>query len=187
MFTLRRSALPIVRRTAMRRTATRRMASDMPVPQSQYAKFADGKPRNEGWESTIAWFYPSSFLIIVWIVAFDPETDIRAWANAEARARLELKRQGMTEFKFGTHYQSLSDDELKKEWDEFSAKALRMVRIIFLSKYLIPPLKMDMRSKLAKAHHPSWFSLTCTHASRPMMTTTTTMRTKVGYLNDFVA
>jgi len=129
MFALRRSTLPIARRTA-----TRRMAGDVPVPQSQHTKFADGKPLNEGWESTIAWFYPSSFLIIVWIHAFEPDTDIRGWANAEARARLELKRQGMTEFKFGTHYQSLSDDELKKEWDTFSAKALKMVRSFLFEK-----------------------------------------------------
>ena len=137
MFALRRSCIVAARRTTNNNVTTttttttrRRLASDhhdIPVPQSQFAKFAEHSPKNEGWESTIAWWYPSSLLIIFCIYAFEPETDIRSWANAEARARLELKRQGMTEFKFGTHYQDLSAGDLQKEWDDFSTKALRMV------------------------------------------------------------
>ena len=132
MFALRRRIIPVMvrRNTVPRRTAGSDAAHHHgpPVPQSQYAKFAEHAPKNEGWESTLMWWYPSSLLLLFWIHAFEPDTDIRGWANAEARARLELRRQGMTDFKFGTHYQYLSDDELQKEWDDFSTKALRMVR-----------------------------------------------------------
>ena len=48
-------------------------------------------------------------------------------AKLRVQTRLELKKQGMTEFTFGKHYQSLSDEEMKKEWDDFSSKALQMV------------------------------------------------------------
>jgi len=134
MFALRSTAAAprLIAAAASRRSSpatTRRgfAGADVPVPQSAKAKFGEGHTKGrEGWESTIAWFYPTSFLMIAWIHLFEPDNDIRAFAQAEARARLELKKQGFTDFQFGKHYQSLSDDELKQEWETFSAKALRM-------------------------------------------------------------
>lgn len=103
---------------------------DMPVPQSMKSVFAEGHATNEGWETTIAWFYPTSFLILVWIFAFEPETDIRTWARQEARARMAIKKENPDfKFEFGKHYQGMSDDELRSEWDNFSRKALNMVSV----------------------------------------------------------
>lgn len=104
----------------------RRFGSNMPVPQSQHAKLFAGHPESEGWESTIAWFYPTSFLLICAVLFFEPETGIDVWAREEAMARLKLKENGFTDFVFGVHYKDLSAEELKKTWDTFSVKAIRM-------------------------------------------------------------
>lgn len=98
----------------------------MPVPQSAQAKLFEGHPAREGWEGVVAWWYPTSFILMCCILGLEPETGIDAWANKEARVRLAMKDAGFTDFTFGKHYQSLSDDELKAEWDTFSKKALRM-------------------------------------------------------------
>jgi ESSS subunit of NADH:ubiquinone oxidoreductase (complex I) len=99
---------------------------DMPVPQSMSAKLFEGHPTNEGWETTVAWWYTSSFIILVAIAAYQPETGIGAWAEQEARARLKLKSEGFTDFEFGKHYQGMSDEDMKAAWDNFTAKAVRM-------------------------------------------------------------
>jgi ESSS subunit of NADH:ubiquinone oxidoreductase (complex I) len=100
--------------------------SDVPVPQSQHAKLFAGHPESEGWESTVAWFYPTSFLLIVAVLVFEPETSINVWAKQEAAARLKLKEEGFTDFVFGVHYQDLGEEKIKEQWDKFSSKALRM-------------------------------------------------------------
>jgi hypothetical protein len=105
--------------------AQRRTMAEMPVPQSSKAVLFEGHHK-EGWESTIAWFYPTSFALIVFILAGAPVTDIEAWANKEAEARLKLKSEGFTDFQFGTHYQTLSADERQQVWEKFSMKAIRM-------------------------------------------------------------
>ena len=112
------------RRVALQ--SSKRQFANMPVPQSSQAKLFAGHPESEGWESTIAWFYPTSFLLIVGILALEPETGIDVWAKQEAAARLKLKQAGMTEFEFGKHYQDLTEGELKSTWDVFSNKAMRM-------------------------------------------------------------
>lgn len=98
----------------------------MPLPQSSTAKIFAGHPTNEGWESTIAWWYPTSLVLIVAILAGQPETSINAWAKQEAAARLALREKGMTEFTFGVHYQNLSQEELKGAWDDFTSKVTKM-------------------------------------------------------------
>jgi hypothetical protein len=103
----------------------RRTMAEMPVPQSSKAVLFEGHHR-EGWESTIAWFYPTSFALIVLILAGAPVTDIELWANKEAEARLKLKSEGFTDFQFGTHYQTLSAAERAEVWEKFSMKATRM-------------------------------------------------------------
>lgn len=104
----------------------RRFGSDMPVPQSQNAKLFAGHPEYEGWESTIAWFYPTSFIMIAAVLFFEPETGIDTWAKEEASARLKLREGGFTDFVFGVHYKDLTDEQIKTYWDTFSSKAIRM-------------------------------------------------------------
>jgi hypothetical protein len=108
-----------------RSVVQRRTMAEMPVPQSSKAVLFDGFHK-EGWESTVAWFYPTSLALIVMILAGAPVTEIEPWAKKEAEARLKLKSEGFTDFQFGTHYQTLSDDERKSVWDKFSMKATRM-------------------------------------------------------------
>jgi hypothetical protein len=98
----------------------------VPVPQSSTAVMFAGHPAREGWESTIGWWYTSSFVLICIVINTTPDTSIQAWASQEARARLALKDKGFTDFKFGTHYQSLSKSELKSAWDSLSSKNTRM-------------------------------------------------------------
>lgn len=101
----------------------------MPVPQSAKAVLFDGHAAtgSEGWEWTVAWWYPTSFLLICGILGFEPETDIATWARQEAAARLALKEAGqVTQFTFGKHYQSLSEEDVRKEWDAFNTKSMRM-------------------------------------------------------------
>ena len=93
-----------------------------PVPQSATAEFLGGKQKVEGWENTFAWWYASSFIILVLIINTSPDTTIEAWAEKEARARLALKAKGFTDFQFGTHYSSLSEAEMKRAWESVSLK-----------------------------------------------------------------
>ena len=116
-------AAATARRSAVLR---RRWGSDMPVPQSANAKIFAGHPAREGWEWTIAWWYPTSFIMIVAILTGQPEDSINAWAEQEAAARLALREQGMTDLKFGVHYQNLNAEQLKGTWDDFSKKSTRM-------------------------------------------------------------
>lgn len=117
---LRRSSLVAPRSTAIRCLAA------MPVPQCEKAVLFEGHPTNEGWESTVAWWYGTSAVLLVGILGFAPNTEITAWAKKEATARLKMKEQGVEEFVFGTHYQELSLSEAKDAWEKFSAKAVRM-------------------------------------------------------------
>ena len=106
---------------------TRRYMAEMPVPQSSQAVLFEGHPKNEGWESTIAWWYSSSFILICLVLGAKPETNIRVWAQQEARARMKLQEEGQTEFEFGKHYQDVVSKQAKDSWDKFSFKtALRM-------------------------------------------------------------
>ena len=104
------------------------MGSDhgVPVPQSSKAVLFAGHPKKEGWESTIAWWYSSSFILIVLVLNTTPDTSIESWAQQEARARLALKDKGFTDFQFGTHYYNLTEGELKSAWDTLSNKATKM-------------------------------------------------------------
>ena len=121
------SAAALSRSILRRSTVTlRRSLAEMPVPQSSKAKLFQGHPTNEGWESTVAWFYPLSFFLIVAILGFTPNTEITTWARQEAQARLKLKEAGFTDFKFGTHYQDLTVNQAQEALEKFNAKALRM-------------------------------------------------------------
>ena len=103
-----------------------RALAAMPVPQSQKAKLFDGHQENEGWEFTMTWWYGTSLILIIGALGFTPHTEITAWANKEAAARLKLKAAGVEDFAFGTHYQDLTVAQAKDAWDTFSTKALRM-------------------------------------------------------------
>jgi hypothetical protein len=99
----------------------------VPVPQSQHAKLWAGHAENEGWESTVAWFYPTSIILCGVVLYYEPETSIHIWAKQEAAARLKLTAEtGFTDFLFGVHYQDLQGEQLKDIWDKFSTKAIRM-------------------------------------------------------------
>jgi hypothetical protein len=108
-----------------RSSVQRRTMAEMPVPQSSKAVLFEGHHK-EGWESTIMWFYPTSFALIVLILAGAPVTDIETWANKEAEARLKLKSEGFTDFQFGTHYGTLSAAERANVWEKFNTKAIKM-------------------------------------------------------------
>ena len=132
MFTSRSSRLvrlaAAARSSAARTTVVqRRAAGDMPVPQSSKAVLFDGHPAKEGWENTIKWWYSSSFVLICLVLGTTPETDISAWAQKEAAARLQLKAADPSmEFEFGQHYQDKLEEQAKESWDLFSVKAIRM-------------------------------------------------------------
>jgi hypothetical protein len=99
----------------------------VPVPQSQHAKLWAGHAEHEGWESTVAWFYPTSIILCAVVLYYEPETSIHIWAKQEAAARLKLTAEtGFTDFMFGVHYQDLQGEQLKDIWDKFSTKAIRM-------------------------------------------------------------
>lgn len=119
------SSLLRVTRTPASRAVVRRGMAEMPVPQSSKAVLFEGHPAKEGWESTVAWWYGTSLALLI-AIYFAPETRIEVWAQEEARARLALKEKGFEDFQFGVHYASLPQDDQKKRWDKFSAKALRM-------------------------------------------------------------
>lgn len=108
--------------------ATRSFGSGggVPVPQSSTAELFAGHPKKEGWEWTIGWWYPSSFILICLVLGTTPETSIQSWAREEASARLALKEKGFTDFQFGVHYSNLSDEQMKSAWDKLSKTATRM-------------------------------------------------------------
>lgn len=123
----RRMRVPVVVEQQLRNNQRRAMGSNMPVPQSMEAKLWQGHPAKEGWESTITWWYTSSFILLVGILGFAPETEITAWAKQEAAARLHLKETGaINELEFGKHYQSMVQDEVNAAWDSFTVKSLKM-------------------------------------------------------------
>jgi len=89
----------------------RRNMAEMPVPQSQNAKIFDGHKTNEGWEGTLAWWYISSFALCVATFGMAPDTNIQAWAQQEAAARLKLKEESPDAvFEFGKHYYQSEDN-----------------------------------------------------------------------------
>jgi len=107
----------------------RSMGSDghMPVPQSMQAKLWQGHPTSEGWESTMAWWYGTSFALLVAVLGFAPETEIAVWARQEASARLHLKETGAVEsLEFGKHYQDVVESQVESNWDKFTLKSLKM-------------------------------------------------------------
>ena len=90
------------------------------------AKLWQGHPEgNEGWETTIYFYYTVSAVAIFCIVNFSPDTSIEAWAEQEARARLALKDKGFTDFEFGKHYQDVLMNEEAANWDKFTSKAIK--------------------------------------------------------------
>jgi ESSS subunit of NADH:ubiquinone oxidoreductase (complex I) len=98
----------------------------VPVPQSATAELFAGHPKKEGWEWTIGWWYPSSFILICLVLGTTPETSIQSWAREEASARLALKEKGFTDFQFGVHYSNLTEEQMKSAWDKLSNKTTRM-------------------------------------------------------------
>jgi len=106
----------------------RRGMAEMPVPQSSKAVLFEGHPQREGWESTLMWWYPTSFVLICLVLGTTPETDIQAWAQREAAARLQLADAGVQkEFQFGTHYQDLVGSLTKAGWDKFSSRSVKFL------------------------------------------------------------
>jgi hypothetical protein len=95
---------------------------DMPVPQSAQAQLWQGHPYREGWESTMTWWYGSSFLLLVAILGFAPNTDIESWAKAEAMARLRSKDS----VEFGTHRFNIVQENRDTTWDKFAVRSIRM-------------------------------------------------------------
>jgi hypothetical protein len=80
-----------------------------PAPQSDQAVLFDGYHYGEGWELTIAWAYTTSFLLIVAVIGWAPDTEITHWAYNEAHARLALASEddnGSVTVPFGTHVQN---------------------------------------------------------------------------------
>jgi hypothetical protein len=105
----------------------RLMGSDStPVPQSMKARLWEGHPQvEEGWETSIYFYYGVSLVMIVGILNFSPDTSIESWAQNEARARLALKEKGFTDFEFGKHYSNEAMDEVASGWDKFTAKSIK--------------------------------------------------------------
>jgi hypothetical protein len=64
----------------------------------------------EGWERTVYVTYAAAAILIGLTLGFAPDTSIKAWAEAEARARLEMQRQGTLQTPtFGTHYNTVQN------------------------------------------------------------------------------
>jgi len=63
----------------------------------------------EGWERTVYITYAAAAVLLGLTLGFSPDTNIRAWAEGEARARLDMQAQGTLETPvFGTHYNTVS-------------------------------------------------------------------------------
>jgi len=127
----------IVRRTAaasarrqqnLPQQTTRKMGGDMPVPQSQNAPLWHGHTvKHEGWEEYIYFYYFTGLVLQAAVLIGAPETSIESWARPEAKARLYLASEaggGVTEFKFGTHYQELMKKEQRDLWNKFNDKSI---------------------------------------------------------------
>lgn len=100
--------------TKFANTTTRSMGGAQPESQSMKAKLFGGHKPEEGWQEITAFTYGGA-IILLFMVANAPDTSITTWANAEARARLELKASGKVEkLEFGTHY---NVDENKYDFD----------------------------------------------------------------------
>jgi hypothetical protein len=94
--------------TAILPAMGRRGMADMPVPQSASAlPFAGAEASaNEGWETTVAWWYGSTALFLGAMFVCSPANDIETWAQQEAAARLQLKAADPSFVpQFGQHYQ----------------------------------------------------------------------------------
>jgi ESSS subunit of NADH:ubiquinone oxidoreductase (complex I) len=101
----------------------------VPVPRSAQAKLFAGHDTNQGWESTVYFYYTLSTLLIIGVLGFAPDTTISSWAKQEAAARLHLKEQGVVkEFEFGKHYLDMVDDDVKRNWDKFDAKSVQFMK-----------------------------------------------------------
>jgi hypothetical protein len=66
--------------------------------------------------------YGSSFLLLVAILGFAPNTDIESWAKAEAMARLRSKDS----VEFGTHRFNIVQENRDTTWDKFAVRSIRM-------------------------------------------------------------
>ena len=109
------------------RVLRRFMGSDMPVPQSQNAPMWVGHDPavvTEGWEGSLYMYYALAVALQLAIITVAPETSIESWARPEAEARLALKEKGFTDFKFGTHYQDLLNDERSEGWTKFNERSM---------------------------------------------------------------
>ena len=103
------------------------MGSDMPVPQSQNAPMWVGHDPavvTEGWEGSLYVYYALAVVMQLAIITVAPETSIESWARPEAQARLTLKERGFTDFKFGTHYQDLLDNDRSEGWQKFTERSM---------------------------------------------------------------
>ena len=98
--------------------------ANMPVPQSSKAILFEGHPTNEGWESTLMWFYPLSFVLTVAVFNYAPETEIQTWARQEAEARMALGPGATIEY--GVHYQNLQQEATQSQWEKFAEKAFSL-------------------------------------------------------------
>ena len=125
------STRAILRRSlasARRNQQTRKMGSDMPVPQSQNAPLWNGHTvKKEGWEEYIYFYYFAGFVLQAAVLMGAPETSIESWARPEAAARLYLASEaggGHTEFEFGTHYSEIIKKEQVELWNKFNDKSI---------------------------------------------------------------
>ena len=125
---VRRTAAASARRQQNLQQQTRKMGGDMPVPQSQNAPLWHGHTvKHEGWEEYIYFYYFAGFVLQAAVLIGAPETSIESWARPEAQARLYLASEaggGVTEFKFGTHYQELIKKEQRDLWNKFNDKSI---------------------------------------------------------------
>ena len=128
MFSASRAILRRTAASARRFQQTRKMGSDMPVPQSQNAPLWHGHTvKHEGWEEYIYFYYAAGFILQAAVLLGAPETSIESWARPEAQARLYLASEaggGQTEFAFGTHYQELTKKEQVELWNKFNDKSI---------------------------------------------------------------
>jgi len=75
----------------------------------------------------MTWWYGTSFLLLVGVLGYAPDTRISTWASQEAKARLVAAEQGqVSEFEFGVHYQNVAQEHVRDEWDKFTIKSLKM-------------------------------------------------------------
>lgn len=85
-----------------------------PISRSMEAELWQGHPKEpEGWETTVQITYAATVIIFA-LMGFAPDTSIKTWASAEARARLELQAEGNLEkVVFGVHYHDVLPENEK--------------------------------------------------------------------------